>query len=54
MEIELNDPVVFEQPWSTTRYYARLPSNEFAQAYACQAGNRFEVNAAGEIEVIFE
>jgi len=31
-----------------------LPAGEFVQEYACQAGNRFEVNAAGEIEVNFE
>jgi hypothetical protein len=54
VEVELVDPVVFTQPWTTTRYYARLPEGEFVQEYACQAGNRFEVNAAGEIEVIFE
>ena len=54
VEVELNDPVVFESPWSTTKYYARLPAGEFVQEYACQAGNRFEVNKAGEIEVIFE
>jgi hypothetical protein len=53
-EIELVDPVVFTEPWTTTKYYQRLPEGEFVQEYACQAGNRFEVNEAGEIEVIFE
>ena len=52
--IELVDPVVFTEPWTTTKYYSRLPEGEFVQEYACQAGNRFEVNDAGEIEVIFE
>ena len=54
VDIELVDPVVFISPWTTTKYYSRLPTEEFAQEYACQAGNRFEVNNAGEIEVIFE
>ena len=54
VDIELVDPVVFTEPWTTTKYYSRLPAGEFVQEYACQAGNRFEVNAAGEIEVNFE
>ncbi|MBT6043071.1 MAG: hypothetical protein HOH14_06230 [Gammaproteobacteria bacterium] len=54
VDVELVDPVVFYEPWTTTKYYTRLPESEFVQEYACQAGNRFEVNAAGEIEVIFE
>jgi hypothetical protein len=54
VDIELVDPVVFTSPWTTTKYYSRLPAGEFVQEYACQAGNRFEVNAEGEIEVIFE
>jgi len=53
VDIELVDPVVFTEPWTTTKYYSRLPEGEFVQEYACQAGNRFEVNEAGEIEVIF-
>lgn len=54
VDIELVDPVVFTEPWTTTKYYTRLLEEEFAQEYACQAGNRFEVNEQGEIEVIFE
>lgn len=54
VEIELDDPVVFLEPWATTKYYTRLPAGEFVQEYACQAGNRFEVNTEGEIEAIFE
>ena len=54
VDVELVDPVVFTEPWTTTKYYTRLPAGEFVQEYACQAGNRFDVNAAGEIEVIFE
>jgi len=54
IEVELVDPVVFSEPWTTTKYYSRLPAGEFVQEYACQAGNRFEVNDSGEIEAIFE
>lgn len=52
-EIELNDPVVFEEPWRTVKRYARAPASYYIREYACEEGNRYREGEAGNIEVIF-
>lgn len=51
--ITLEDPVVFFEPWSTVKRYARAPAGEFMQEFNCLEGNRYRIGAGGEVEVIF-
>ena len=52
--VTLDDPVAFERPWSTVKRYARAPSHYYVQEYACLEGNRYRVDADGNVEVVTE
>lgn len=52
--VTLDDPVVFYEPWQTVKRYARAPADYYIEEYACQEGNRYREDEAGNIEVIFE
>lgn len=54
VDVTLDDPVVFYQPWHTVKRFARAPANFYVQEYACQEGNRYRAGEEGNIEVIFE
>ena len=54
VDVTLNDPIVFYEPWSTTKRFARAPENFYTQEFACQEGNRYRSNEEGNIEVIFD
>ena len=53
-EVTLEDPVVFERPWSTVKRFVRAPAHYYVQEYACFEGNRYRINAEGNVEVVPE
>ena len=54
VQVTLEDPVVFDEPWSTVKRYARAPANYYVQEYACHEGNRYRIGPDGNVEVVFE
>ena len=54
VEVTLNDPVVFYEPWSTTKRYVRAPSDYYIREFVCFEGNRYRVGEDGAVEVITE
>lgn len=53
-EVTLDDPVVFERPWSTVKRFVRAPAHYYVQEFACFEGNRYRINAEGNVEVVSE
>lgn len=54
IDVTLDDPVAFERPWSTVKRYARAPAHYYIQEYACREGNRYRIDAEGNVEVVTE
>jgi hypothetical protein len=52
VEVVLDDPVVFSEPWSTVKRYVRGPAGDYVQEFACFEGNRFRIGEDGEVDVI--
>ena len=52
--VTLDDPIVFERPWSTVKRYARAPADYYVQEYACFEGNRYRIGADGNVEIVSE
>jgi uncharacterized protein DUF6152 len=51
VNVTLDDPVVFERPWSTVKRFARAPADYYVQEYACFEGNRYRIGADGSVQV---
>jgi hypothetical protein len=54
VDVTLEDPVAFERPWSTRKHYARAPAHYYVQEYACFEGNRYRIDADGNVEIVPE
>lgn len=54
VEVKLDDPVVFYEPWETVKRYARAPEHYYIQEYSCHEGNRYRINDQGETEIDFD
>jgi hypothetical protein len=54
VDVTLDDPVAFYEPWRTVKRFARAPSNYYVQEYACQEGNKFRETEQGDIEVVLD
>lgn len=54
VEVTLNDPVAFYEPWKTIKHYARAPANYSIQEYSCQEGNRYEISEDGSVQIRFD
>jgi hypothetical protein len=54
VDVTLEDPVVFYEPWSTVKRYVRAPADEYIREFTCFEGNRYRIGADGEVEVIFD
>jgi hypothetical protein len=54
VDVTLEDPVVFERPWSTVKRFVRAPAGEYVQEYACFEGNRYRIGADGRVEIVPE
>ncbi len=54
VDVTLTDPVVFYEPWSTVKRFARAPANYYVQEYACEEGNQYRTGEEGNIEAVFE
>lgn len=54
VDVTLDDPVVFYEPWRTIKRFARAPASYYVQEYACLEGNKFRVTEQGDIEVVLE
>jgi hypothetical protein len=52
--VTLEDPVVFEEPWSTVKHYVRGAAGEYARENNCLEGNRFRSGEDGALQVIIE
>ena len=54
VDVILNDPVAFYEPWRTIKHYARAPAEFNIQEYSCSEGNRYEVTADGSVQIKFD
>ncbi len=54
VDVTLDDPVAFTEPWQTIKRYVRAPPGAYVQEYACLEGNRMRINADGATERVFE
>jgi hypothetical protein len=54
VDVTLEDPVVFYEPWTTVKTFARAPDHYYTQEYVCLEGNRYDIGPDGSIEVLFE
>jgi hypothetical protein len=54
VEVTLDDPVVFYEPWTTIKRFARAPAHYYVQEYVCLEGNRYRTGEAGNVEAIFD
>ena len=52
VDITLDDPVAFFEPWQTVKRYVRAPPGTMVQEYACLEGNRYRERADGSIEAV--
>lgn len=54
VDVRLDDPIAFYEPWQTVKRFARAPANYYIQEYACLEGNKFREGASGDIEVVLD
>lgn len=54
VEVTLDDPVAFYEPWSTVKRFVRAPDDYFVQEFVCEEGNRYRTGDGGAVEVIFD
>ncbi len=54
VDVSLDDPIVFTEPWTTVKRYVRAEPGAYLQEYACREGNRYRQGEAGNIEAVFE
>jgi hypothetical protein len=54
VDVTLNDPIAFYEPWQTIKHYARAPAEFSIQEYSCSEGNRYEVTADGSVQIKFD
>ena len=54
VDVVLDDPVAFSEPWATVKRFARAPADYYIQEYICLDGNRVRATDDGNIEVVFE
>lgn len=54
VEVTLEDPVVFYEPWSTVKRYVRASLGDYIREFVCLEGNRYRINPDGEVEVVFD
>jgi hypothetical protein len=51
VDVTLDDPVAFTEPWSAVKRFARAPDHYYIREYICLEGNRYRLDDEGAIEI---